>query len=207
MATYGLLALNRGIWSTDTVLHETAYFTAMTTPSQGLNESYGYLWWLNGQPTYMLPGLQFAFPGPAMPDAPVDMVCGLGKNDQLLNVVPSRNMVVVRMGNEAYGALSVATIFNNEIWQLIEQLPCATPVDTREPDDGWGLHPNPATDMVRVMLPPGAVRTDVELRDDLGRMVPVRWTGEGLDLSGLAAGVYAVRIRGEGPMVRRLIKH
>ncbi|HMQ76939.1 MAG TPA: serine hydrolase [Flavobacteriales bacterium] len=206
MARFGLLALNRGVWANDTILHDTAYFTAMTTPSQGLNESYGHLWWLNGQPSFMLPGLQFVFPGPAMPDAPADMICGLGKNDQLLNVVPSRNMVVVRLGNEAYGSLSVATIFNNEIWQLIEQLPCATAVGEQEPEDGWGLHPNPATDLLRVVLPPGAVPEDLELLDERGRSIPVRWTGEGLDLSDLATGTYAVRIRGERPLVRRFLK-
>jgi len=206
MARYGLLALNRGIWSTDTVLHDTAYFTAMTTPSQGLNESYGYLWWLNGQPTYMLPGLQFAFQGPAMPDAPVDMVCGLGKNDQLLNVVPSRNMVVVRMGNEAYGALSVATIFNNEIWQLIEQLPCATGVVAHGTSAGWELYPNPAKEVVHLILPPGRDRSAVELRDAMGRSVPVRWTGDGIDVSGLDRGLYTVLVQGGRSEVRRFLK-
>lgn len=90
MARYGLLALNRGIWNTDTILHDTGYFTDMTTPSQGLNESYGYLWWLNGQPSFMIPTVQFVFPGMLMPDAPTDMFSALGKNDQLLNVVPTR---------------------------------------------------------------------------------------------------------------------
>lgn len=206
MARFGLLALNRGVWANDTILHDTAYFTAMTTPSQGLNESYGYLWWLNGQSSFMLPGLQFVFPGPAMPDAPADMICGLGKNDQLLNVVPSRNMVVVRLGNEAYGSLSVATIFNNEIWQLIEQLPCATAVGEQGPEDGWGLHPNPAMDLLRVVLPSGVVRDDLELRDELGRSIPVRWKGDGIDLTGLSSGVYTVVLRGERPTAQRFVK-
>lgn len=124
MARFGLLALNRGVWASDTVLRDPAYFTAMTTPSQGLNQSYGYLWWLNGQPSYMVPTLQGVFPGMLMPDAPPDMVCGLGKNDQLLNVVPSMNMVVVRMGNPAYTSQSVAINFNNQVWQYINQLSC-----------------------------------------------------------------------------------
>jgi hypothetical protein len=126
MARFGLLALNRGVWATDTVLRDPAYFTAMTTPSQGLNQSYGYLWWLNGQQSYMVPTLQAVFPGMLMPDAPPDMICGLGKNDQLLNVVPSMNMVVVRMGNPAYTSQSVAITFNNQVWQYINQLTCPT---------------------------------------------------------------------------------
>ncbi|MBL8001207.1 MAG: serine hydrolase, partial [Flavobacteriales bacterium] len=76
MARYGLLALNHGVWANDTVLHDTAYFTAMTTPSQNLNDSYGYLWWLNGQPSFMVPDLQFVLPGMLMPDAPPDMISG-----------------------------------------------------------------------------------------------------------------------------------
>ncbi len=206
MARYGLLALNRGVWNTDTVLHDTAYFTAMTTPSQALNESYGYLWWLNGQPSFMVPELQFVFPGPAMPDAPPDMICGLGKNDQLLNVVPSRNMVVVRMGDPAYTSQSVAIIFNNEIWQLIEQLPCTTSVG--EASEGVRLmaFPNPAGDVLQVRLPTGAVWNDLELRDATGRMLPIRWNGHGLDLSGLGAGMYTVRLRGERSSSLRFVK-
>ncbi len=88
MARYGLLALNNGIWNTDTILHDQDYFTAMTTPSQSLNESYGYLWWLNGQPSFMLPGTQFVFPGMLSPNAPPDMFSGIGKNDQLVSVIP-----------------------------------------------------------------------------------------------------------------------
>lgn len=206
MARFGLLALNRGVWAADTVLHDTAYFNAMTTPSQTLNESYGYLWWLNGQPSYMLPGLQFVFPGPAMPDAPADMICGLGKNDQLLNVVPSRNMVVVRMGNDAYGSFSVATVLNNEIWQLIEQLPCATDVVGPGTTAGWELFPNPATDVVHLTLPPGRDRSVVELLDALGRAVPVRWKGDGIDVAGLDRGLYTVVVQGGRSGMRRFLK-
>jgi CubicO group peptidase (beta-lactamase class C family) len=206
MARFGLLALNRGVWNTDTVLHDTAYFTAMTTPSQPLNESYGYLWWLNGQPSFMVPELQFVFPGPAMSDAPPDMICGLGKNDQLLNVVPSRNMVVVRMGDPAYTSQSVAIIFNNEIWQLIEQLPCTTAVDEVERAQELRVHPNPTFDRVNVSMPAGANRRDLELRDALGRPVPVRWNGQGLDLGGLDNGTYTLRLRGDGTTAVRIMK-
>lgn len=49
MARYGLLALNKGVWQSDTVLKDTSYFRAMTNTSQNFNKSYGYLWWLNGK--------------------------------------------------------------------------------------------------------------------------------------------------------------
>jgi CubicO group peptidase (beta-lactamase class C family) len=49
MARFGLLNLNKGIWDTVPILNDTNYFTEMTTTSQDMNRSYGYLWWLNGK--------------------------------------------------------------------------------------------------------------------------------------------------------------
>ena len=197
MARYGLLALNGGVWNTDTILHDAGYFTDMTTPSQGLNDSYGYLWWLNGQPSFMIPSVQFVFPGMLMPDAPADMICGLGKNDQLLNVVPSQNMVVVRMGNEAYGSLSVATVFNNEIWQYINQLTCTTGVaDAPARASALSAYPNPSAHHVTITLPANANWNDLRLTDALGRGVLIRRNGTMLDLSALPAGTYTLSLRG-----------
>ena len=45
MARYGLLALNNMVWDSDTVLHDADYFADATSPSQALNDSYGYLGW------------------------------------------------------------------------------------------------------------------------------------------------------------------
>lgn len=59
MARFGLLMLNRGNWNGKQVMADMDYFDAMISPSQNLNRSYGYLWWLNGQESFMLPGLQF----------------------------------------------------------------------------------------------------------------------------------------------------
>jgi CubicO group peptidase (beta-lactamase class C family) len=49
MARFGILNLNKGIWNSDTIMKDTAYFRAMTNTSQNLNKAYGYLWWLNGK--------------------------------------------------------------------------------------------------------------------------------------------------------------
>ncbi len=206
MARFGLLTLNRGIWATDTVLGDTAYFTAMTTPSQGLNESYGHLWWLNGQSSFMLPTLQFVFPGMLMPDAPPDMICGLGKNDQLLNVVPSMGRVVVRLGNPAYTSLSVATAFNNQVWQYINQLPCSTSVGELAVASSLRIIAGTGTDRVGLLLPPGSAWTDLEVLDAQGRSQRVAWTGDGLDVSGLPSGAYVVRLRGAQHGAARFVR-
>ncbi len=39
------------------------YFNEMVNTSQSLNQAYGYLWWLNGKPSFMVPNLQTVFPG------------------------------------------------------------------------------------------------------------------------------------------------
>jgi hypothetical protein len=125
MARYGLLIQNKGIWASDTLLHDVGYFNAMVNTSQNINKSYGYLWWLGGKESYMLPQTQFVFPGTWAPNAPSDMIAGLGKNGQILNVVPSMELVMIRMGDAPDSSLEVAPYFNNEIWQKLNQVICS----------------------------------------------------------------------------------
>ncbi|HMC96429.1 MAG TPA: serine hydrolase, partial [Flavobacteriales bacterium] len=98
MARFGLLAMNGGNWNGNQILN-TTYFNEMVTPSQALNDSYGYLWWLNGQSSFMAPGTQIVFPGEIMPNEPAEAFNALGKNGQTINVVPSQGLVVIRMGD------------------------------------------------------------------------------------------------------------
>lgn len=98
MARFGLLMLNRGTWGTTPILTDTAYYRQLITPSQALNPSYGYLWWLNGQAAHMLPQVPQVYPGPLTPIAPADMYAALGKDGQMLCVVPSQRLVWVRLG-------------------------------------------------------------------------------------------------------------
>lgn len=122
MARFGLLILNRGVWDTDTLLADTSYFRRMTNTSQSLNPSYGYLWWLNGKASYMLPELQIVFPGSWAPDAPNDMISALGKNGQFINIVPSQNLVMVRTGEAPDSSFEVPIQFNNEMWQKFNDI-------------------------------------------------------------------------------------
>lgn len=146
-ARFGLLALNHGIWANDTLLKDTAYLNAMKRTSQPYNLSYGYLWWLNGQASYMLPGYQTVFPGELIPNAPADMFCALGKYNQKIYVVPSTGMVVVRMGTSTDSAADALTIFDNQLWGYIDNLPCiATTVNELKVINGLSLYPNPSAD-------------------------------------------------------------
>ena len=125
MARFGLLILNNGKWDGNQIMSDTNYFNQMLHTSQMLNESYGYLWWLNGKSSYMLPGSQFVFNGDITPNAPDDLVSALGKNGQIINVVPSENLVWIRMG-EAPDSSLVPHNFNIAVWNYINDLPCST---------------------------------------------------------------------------------
>jgi CubicO group peptidase (beta-lactamase class C family) len=127
MARFGLLMLADGIWNGDTLLRDPNYLHDMVTPSQTYNKSYGYLWWLNGQPSLMLPTIQTVFPGPLCPNAPADMYAALGRDDQKIHVVPSKGWVVVRQGLSSNGGL-VPIAFDNELWGYLNALDCGSSV-------------------------------------------------------------------------------
>lgn len=122
MARFGLLALNKGVWANDTLLHDSNYWNAMVNTSQPYNPAYGYLWWLNGKSSFMSPGLQVVFNGSLIPKAPADMFAALGKNDQKIYVVPSRQLVVIRTGESAYGVALAFSPFDDMLWGKIDSL-------------------------------------------------------------------------------------
>ena len=122
MARFGLLMLNKGIWGTTAILDDPAYFTAQVNSSQSLNNSYGYLTWLNGKSSYMVPSVQAVFNGSMITNAPADMFAALGKNDQKIYVVPSQKLVVIRMGNAADGAFNAVSGFDQELWGKLKNV-------------------------------------------------------------------------------------
>lgn len=121
MARFGLLMLNKGKWETNTILNED-YFNQATNTSQNINLSYGYLWWLNGKTSYHLPQSQLQFPGSIIVTGPNDMFMALGKNDQKIYVIPSKKMVVIRMGDAADNATLALSDFDEMLWIKISAL-------------------------------------------------------------------------------------
>ena len=118
MARFGLLALNKGKWESQQIVNE-SFFYAATTTSQNINLAYGYLWWLNGKSSYHLPQTQFEFSGSIIESAPNDMFMALGKNDQKIYVVPSKKMVVIRMGEAADDISPALSGFDDELWEKL----------------------------------------------------------------------------------------
>jgi CubicO group peptidase (beta-lactamase class C family) len=117
MARFGLLALNNGKWKEEQILNQ-AFFKESINSSQNINPSYGYLWWLNGKNNYMVPSSQTVFPGMLVPNAPSDMYAAMGAEDQRIYVVPSKNMVVIRMGEASNpdNPNFAVSGFDNEFW-------------------------------------------------------------------------------------------
>lgn len=118
MARFGLLQLNKGKWQNTQVLNEN-YFSQATNTSQNINVAYGYLWWLNGKSSYHLPQSQFQFNGSLIPNGPNDMFMALGKNDQKIYIIPSKKMVVIRMGDSADGTNFALSDFDSTLWEKI----------------------------------------------------------------------------------------
>jgi CubicO group peptidase (beta-lactamase class C family) len=112
LARFGLLILAAGQWNGETLIADRDYLRAALSPSQELNPSYGYLWWLNGQPE-VARGAGERVKGPLIPTAPPDLVAALGAIDRKVYVVPSLGLVVTRLGNSAGPA------FQNEFWKLL----------------------------------------------------------------------------------------
>lgn len=118
MARFGLLIAANGKWENTQIVSEN-YLNEATNSSQNINEAYGYLWWLNGKSTYHLPSSQIQFNGELIPNAPADMFCALGKNDQKIYIVPSKKLVIVRLGEAADNSNFAVSNFDNDLWAEI----------------------------------------------------------------------------------------
>lgn len=123
MARFGLLALNKGKWENEQIVNAN-FFNESISTSQNINPSYGYLWWLNGKSSYMVPGGQKVYQGALVPNAPSDMYAAMGARDQRLYIVPGKKMVVVRMGDPSNPNQPTFAVsgFDNDLWGKIDAL-------------------------------------------------------------------------------------
>lgn len=122
MARFGILNLHEGLWNNTSILNNSTYFSAMTNTSQNFNLSYGYLYWLNGKESFKLPSSEANFTGNLIPNAPADLFAALGKDDQKLYMVPSMDLVIVRLGDASTDELLGPSSFDNEIWGILNKI-------------------------------------------------------------------------------------
>jgi CubicO group peptidase (beta-lactamase class C family) len=101
-ARFGYLFLHGGAWAGGEQAVDAAWVSGALTPSQTHNRAYGFLWWLNGEAPAM-----DAFNEPwetmMVPFAPPDLFAARGFGNQFIDVVPSLDLVVVRMGPDPAG--------------------------------------------------------------------------------------------------------
>lgn len=117
LARFGLMIQAGGKWKDQIVIADTGFIEEMLSPSQALNPSYGYLWWLNGQQFGLAPGPQAPrLDGPMIKAAPADLVAMQGAGDRKLYLVPSLDLVVTRLG---FTGGSVDSSFNEAFWAAL----------------------------------------------------------------------------------------
>ena len=122
MARFGLLILNEGVWDNQVILNDPDYFSNMVNTSQQMNQSYGYLWWLNGKDSLLPPGITIPIETSLASNAPEDLIAGMGKNGQYLDVIPSQNLVIIRMGEAPDSDNLVPINFHNEMWNYLNDV-------------------------------------------------------------------------------------
>jgi CubicO group peptidase (beta-lactamase class C family) len=111
-ARFGLLYLNDGNWGTDRILPE-GWVELTTIPAKGATQGeYGMQFWLNagapGNPSDR-----------TLPDVPSDLYFADGFEGQRVFILPSKNLVVVVLGQTTANAID----HNEFLKNIIEALP------------------------------------------------------------------------------------
>jgi CubicO group peptidase (beta-lactamase class C family) len=194
-ARFGILMLGEGTWNGTPIMTDMQYFNDMITPSNDLNESYGYLWWLNSQDSFMIPSVQWVFPGTPMEAAPLDMYSALGKNGQILNIVPSQNLLVVRMGDAPDGnEFLVPTAYNNEIWEKLNMVICNSVATEEMQNSEFKIYPNPTEDIVYFDVMHATASDRMLISNMLGSIVYDGAPLNQLSVREFDSGVYEVQL-------------
>jgi CubicO group peptidase (beta-lactamase class C family) len=172
MARFGLLMLGKGDWNGNTIMSDKAYLEAMTNSSQDKNPSYGYLWWLNGKAKHKLPSTDEIFDGPIVPMAPPDMYCAIGASGQILCVIPSQNIVIVRMGSSDFTDFVPVTILENISEKLSDVICEETSSATHDQNDHKILiYPNPMVGDQLFLDVPDELPIKYALTNVLGKVI------------------------------------
>jgi len=207
MARFGLLILNNGNWNGKQIMTDTSYFNSMVSPSQDINKSYGYLWWLNGKESFMIPSSQFVFPGPIAPEAPADMISAIGKNGQIINVVPSENLVMVRIGNAPDVNGLVGLEFNRQMWDYFNKISCTSETDQNNSFTEPLLAPNPAEEVTWISFAGHDFSVEIFSAEGTKVLSMNKCQNEcPVNLSLLEKGIYYVRIKdNEGRLYHKVL--
>jgi CubicO group peptidase (beta-lactamase class C family) len=183
-ARLGYLMLHGGNWN-GTQLISPAYVRE-AVGRVDVNHGYGLLFWLNGGDSAVLPNVYGpdGVSGSLWKAAPPDMFGFVGMRNQRIFVVPSLDMVIVRLGDPGEYELdtrnsvwqSQAGVIDYELVRLIMQ--SVTDVDVPDPGpyrgDGLGAPPTNA----------GLVQNLTELNDVLAGLGVPFWAPQGCTPAG-----------------------
>ena len=119
LARFGIFVQADFSWKGELLLHDEDYKAQMFQSSQSMNPSYGYLWWLNGKGSYILPATNEDIQTDLVATAPDDLLTAIGLFDQKLFVLPSRDLVVVRLGAQPETLVTFDNDFDEQLWLRI----------------------------------------------------------------------------------------
>ena len=112
---FGEFILNGGEVGTNHVISDIDFFDDTFSKSQNMNEAYGYLWWLNNSKTHMTWEKELSS-GNLFPHAPEEAILALGLGSRVLAIVPSEELVIVRLGS-----FPDDINFNNNLWEFLQK--------------------------------------------------------------------------------------
>lgn len=191
MARFGLMMLARGDWNGEQIISDKDYFDEMINPSQELNKSYGYLWWLNGKESYRLPGSTFTFNGSIIEEMAQDAFMAIGKNGQYIVVIPSEEIVMVRMGDNPDGQL-VPLSFLRDLMTVYDNLACSNSVENQNIDvDEISMVNTIVDEILRVRNIPNATIYQITNRVGTTVVKGIVYDNE-IDVDPLKAGMYFI---------------
>ena len=97
-ARLGHLLMRHGTWKGKRLIAKD-YFKKMRSPGK-VNNAYGFLIWLNRGGSFVLPNVEGydSGTGPLIASGPKDMLIMAGSGEQRVIAVPSRDLIIVRLG-------------------------------------------------------------------------------------------------------------
>jgi len=119
LSRIGLLVLGKGDIQGDTIMSEKFYFDELAAPGSEENPAWGLMWWNNHSSHHRNPMReQKIVDGPAIPQAPADLIAARGAVQNHLAVVPSLELVVART-TQTPAAGERPAHFEQEFWRLL----------------------------------------------------------------------------------------
>lgn len=150
-ARLGQLLLQEGRWAGRQLISKQYLRRALTATAA--NHAYGMLFWLNSGDSYVLPDISGpdSGRGPLVRSAPRDMYLMAGSGEQRTYVIPSRGMVIVRLGERGSREGDARTTvwtgrggeLDNELIRRIMLAVTDVPYDDPGPYEGSDVHVPP----------------------------------------------------------------